>query len=101
MFLLLAAAFGAMVYAPLVTLMVLRLRTENGRLHAENRRLRAENDALLAENDALELAFEHRAFTALKSNAVPAPPPLLSPAERLAYLFAFRHNVRGTPAGDA
>jgi hypothetical protein len=101
MFLLLAAAFGAIVYAPLATLIVVRLRAENGRLRVENRVLSDEHEALVAENAALGLAFERCSMKALVSHTLPVVPPILSPAERLAYLFAFRHNVRGTPPGAA
>ena len=101
MLLLLSTAFGALFYAPMVTLMVLRLRAENRRLRAQNQQLRVEKEALGVENASLEGAFERRALMALKSNAMPAVPAVLVPAERLAYLFAFRRNVLGTPPGDA
>ena len=101
MLLLLSTAFGALFYAPMVTLMVLRLRAENRRLRAQNRQLRAENEVLGVENASLERAFERRALKALESNVVPVMPAMQPPSERLAYLFAFRRNVLGTPPGDA
>jgi hypothetical protein len=101
MFLLLAVAFGALVYAPLVTLMVVRLRAQNARLQAERRQLRAERGLLRAENAALEQAVEHQALSALARNAAPHVLLMLPPAERLSYMFAFRRNLRGTPPGSA
>lgn len=101
MLLLLSTAFGALVYAPMVTLMVMRVRAENRRLRAQNRELHAENEMLTAESASLQHSFELRALKALESNAVPEVPAMLNPSERLAYLFAFRRNVLGTPPGDA
>jgi len=98
---LLAIAFAAVVYAPLITLMFLRLRVENDLLHAEGDRLRVENGQLRAENVALEAGLERKALATLARGEVPAVPPIRSPAERLAYWFALSRSARGLRSGDA